>query len=90
MNSFGLLMLVIAGFFTAMVLMRALTLHDFSSTKQLIEAIAIFIVSAGFGGYVLLTTYALMPFLVGIATYIVGICAGLKWTDHVEDKHANN
>lgn len=87
MNSFSLLMLLIAGFFLAMTLMRLLTLDDFSTITQLVESFAILVITGGLGGYALLKTYALMPFCVGVAVLAFGAYLGDKWTVYVEEKH---
>lgn len=89
MTSFTLIMLLSAGFFLALAIMRAVTLHDFSSKGQLVFALVGFLATAGFGLYPMLYLTSGFVIAVGMLTLIGGVVLGLKWTDKVESKHLN-
>lgn len=87
MNSFTIIMLLSAGFFLALTIMRAITQRDFSSKGQLIFALAGFLTTAGFGLYPMLYLTSGLAIVVCTFTLIAGAVLGLRWTDKVESKH---
>lgn len=89
MTSFTIIMLLSAGFFLALTIMRAITQHDFSSKGQLIFALVGFLATAGFGFYPMIYLTSGFAIAVGMLMLVVGVVLGLKWTDKVEAKHMN-